>query len=71
MTKVIVTLTRSPINQRADQVKTLRALGLRRLGAQQEHDYSRSIRGMLEKVKHLIAVEFRGETAPAEEQRNA
>lgn len=61
MTKVLVTLIRSPINQQADQRKTLRALGLRRLGAQREHDYSRSIRGMLVKVRHLITTELREE----------
>ena len=61
MTKAIVRLTRSQINQQADQVKTLRALGLRRLGDQREHDYSRSIRGMLVKVRHLVTVELREE----------
>ena len=61
MTKVRVTLTKSPINQRADQVKTLRALGLRRMGDEREHDYSRSIRGMLIKVRHLVTTELRDE----------
>ena len=61
MTKAIVRLTRSQINQKDDQVKTLRALGLRRLGDQREHDYSRSIRGMLVKVRHLVTIEFRDE----------
>ncbi len=61
MTKAVVRLTRSQINQQADQVKTLRALGLRRLGDQREHDYSRSIRGMLLKVRHLVTVELRDE----------
>lgn len=63
MTKVLVTLAKSQINQTTDQEKTLRALGLRRLGDRREHDYSRSIRGMLEKVKHLVTVEFREEAA--------
>ena len=63
MTKAVVRLTRSQINQQADQVKTLRALGLRRLGDQREHDYSRSIRGMLLKVRHLVTVELRDEDA--------
>jgi large subunit ribosomal protein L30 len=65
MTKVLVTLTKSPINQQADQRKTLRALGLRRLGDKREHDYSRAIRGMLVKVRHLITAELR-EEAPKE-----
>ncbi len=61
MTKVLVTLTKSPINQRMDQVKTLRALGLRRMGDEREHDYSRSIRGMLIKVRHLVTAQLREE----------
>ena len=61
MTKVRVTLTKSPINQRSDQVKTLRALGLRRMGDEREHDYSRSIRGMLIKVRHLVTTQLREE----------
>ena len=61
MTKVLVTLTRSLINQQADQRKTVRALGLRKLGDSREHDYSRSIRGMLMKVRHLITTELREE----------
>ena len=61
MTKVLVTLTRSLINQQADQRKTVRALGLRKLGDSREHDYSRSIRGMLVKVRHLITTELREE----------
>ncbi len=63
MTKVRVTLTKSPINQKSDQVKTLRALGLRRIGDEREHDYSRSIRGMLIKVRHLVTTEIRDEGA--------
>ncbi|MBI4236018.1 MAG: 50S ribosomal protein L30 [Chloroflexi bacterium] len=70
MTKVIITLALSAINQKADQEKTLRALGLRRLGDRREHDYSRSVRGMLEKVKHLVTVEFREEPATAGEKKN-
>lgn len=66
MTKVLVTLTRSPINQQADQRKTLRALGLRRIGDHREHDYSRSIRGMLVKVRHLITTELREEGSEME-----
>ncbi len=61
MTKVRVTITKSPINQKSDQVKTLRALGLRRMGDEREHDYSRSIRGMLIKVRHLVTTELRDE----------
>lgn len=71
MTKVVVTLAKSSINQPADQEKTLRALGLRKLGDHREHDYSRSLRGMLEKVKHLVTMEFREEADPVGDKKNA
>ena len=66
MAKVIVRLTKSPINQRSDQVKTLRALGLRKMGDEREHDYSRSIRGMLIKVRHLVTTDLREQTTEEE-----
>ena len=66
MAKVIVKLTKSPINQRSDQVKTLRALGLRKMGDEREHDYSRSIRGMLIKVRHLVTTDLREQTTEEE-----
>ena len=59
MTKVKVKLTKSPINQQSDQKKTLRALGLRKMGDEREHDYSRSIRGMLLKDRHLVTTDIR------------
>ncbi|MDR3128831.1 MAG: 50S ribosomal protein L30 [Tannerellaceae bacterium] len=40
-----------------DQKRTLDALGLRKLNRVVEHDDTPSIRGMLEKVKHLVIVE--------------
>lgn len=66
MAKVIVKLTKSPINQKSDQVKTLRALGLRKMGDEREHDYSRSIRGMLIKVRHLVTTDLREQTTEEE-----
>lgn len=66
MAKALVTLVKSPSGFRADQAKTLRALGLRKMGDTREHDYSRSIRGMLEKVKHLVRIEIREEAGQEE-----
>jgi large subunit ribosomal protein L30 len=40
-----------------DQKRTIRALGLRRLGQTVEHSDSRTVRGMITKVKHLVAIE--------------
>ncbi len=57
MTKLRVTWERSSSGHRIDQKRTIRALGLRKLGHTVEHDDSPSMRGMLFKVKHLVAVE--------------
>lgn len=55
--KLRVTWVKSGINQKADQRRTIRALGLRRLGQTVEHDDTPSVRGMITKVRHLVAVE--------------
>ncbi|MDR0507696.1 MAG: 50S ribosomal protein L30 [Dysgonamonadaceae bacterium] len=39
------------------QKQTLDALGLRKTGRVVEHNDNPAIRGMIEKVKHLIAIE--------------
>ncbi len=52
-----VTWERSGINQREDQKRTIRALGFRRLGQTIEHEDNRTIRGMIQKVRHLVAVQ--------------
>jgi large subunit ribosomal protein L30 len=51
-----VTQTRSGIGRSDDQRRTLRALGLRRIGSTALHDDSPVVRGMVFKVKHLVAV---------------
>ncbi len=57
MAKLSVTLTKSGIGYKEDQKRTIRALGLRRLGQTVVHSDSPSVRGMIRKVKHLLAVE--------------
>ena len=52
-----VTLVKSPIGFKKDQKATVRALGLRRMNQTVEHNDSPAIRGMLNKVIHLIKVE--------------
>jgi large subunit ribosomal protein L30 len=52
-----ITWKRSAIGHKEDQKRTIQALGLRRLGQTVEHGDSRSLRGMITKVKHLVAVE--------------
>ena len=57
MAKLKVTWKKSTINHPADQRRTIRALGLRRLGQTVEHGDSRVVRGMILKVRHLVEVE--------------
>ncbi len=57
MARIKVTWERSGINQKEDQKRTIRALGLRKLGQTVEHDDTRTIRGMVTKVRHLVVVE--------------
>jgi large subunit ribosomal protein L30 len=52
-----VTLVKSPIGYSKDQKATVEALGLRRVHQIVEHNDSPAIRGMLNKVIHLIKIE--------------
>ena len=56
MARIHITWDRSGINQKEDQKRTVRALGLRKLGQTVEHDDNRTIRGMILKVRHLVTV---------------
>lgn len=55
--KLRVTQVKSQIRRPADQDKTLRAMGLGRIGKTKELADNESVRGMIFKVKHLIEVE--------------
>ena len=57
MTKVRVKQIKSTIKRPKDQERTLEALGLRRIGQERVHELNPQIKGMIEKVKHLISVE--------------
>ena len=55
--KVIrVTLVRSPIGYTKDQRATARALGLRRMHQTVEHKDTPTVRGMIQKIIHLVQV---------------
>ncbi|MCB0191610.1 MAG: 50S ribosomal protein L30 [Anaerolineae bacterium] len=55
--KVIeVTLVKSAIGYSTRQKNTVRALGLRRLGQTVQHQDTPVIRGMIDKVSHLVEV---------------
>ena len=57
MAKLCVTWVKSSIGYAEDQKRTLKALGLHRLNRSVTHDDSASIRGMINKVRHLVKVE--------------
>ena len=57
MAKLRITWTKSAIGYAKDQKATVRALGLKRLNHQVEQDDSRDIRGMINKVRHLVKVD--------------
>jgi large subunit ribosomal protein L30 len=52
-----ITWTKSAIGYADDQKRTIRALGLRKLHQSVEQDDQPSIRGMINKVSHLVTVE--------------
>lgn len=55
--KLRVKYVRSAIGRNFRQKRTIEALGLRRLGDVVEHDDTAVIRGMVNKVSHLVDVE--------------
>ena len=48
---------KSKIGYPQDQRDTLRSLGLRHINDVVEHEDNPSVRGMIQKVRHLVAVE--------------
>ncbi|MDO4182579.1 MAG: 50S ribosomal protein L30 [Coriobacteriia bacterium] len=52
-----VTQVHSAIGRKADQGKTLKAMGLGKIGRTVELVDNPSVRGMIFKVKHLVEVE--------------
>ncbi len=57
MAKLNITWVKSAIGYNEDQKKTLKALGFHRLNQSVIHNDSGSIRGMVNKVRHLVKVE--------------
>lgn len=54
--KLQITLTRSVIGRKEDQRKTVEALGLRKVNQTVEQQDNPAIRGMVNKVAHLVTV---------------
>ena len=57
MAKIRVTLVKSTIGQVESVKGTIAALGLKKIRSSKELDDTPAIRGMVEKVKHLVNVE--------------
>ncbi|KPV44137.1 50S ribosomal protein L30 [Alicyclobacillus ferrooxydans] len=55
-TKLSVTLKHSPIGRPLNQRKTVVALGLRKMQMTVVHEDTPVIRGMINRVKHLVEV---------------
>ena len=63
MARLLITLVKSGIGYNEGQKRTLKALGFRRLNQGVVHDDSASIRGMINKVRHLVKVEEKADEA--------
>lgn len=57
MAKLKITLKKGINKAKADQVATVRALGLKKIGSSVEQTDNPQIRGMINKVSHLVSVE--------------
>ena len=57
MAKLRITYIKSAIGYNVKQKATIQALGLRRLHQTVEHEDSPVIRGMINKVSHLVRVD--------------
>ena len=57
MAKLKITLVKSINKAKEDQVATVKALGLKKIGSCVEQQDNPQIRGMIKKVSHLVAVE--------------
>ncbi len=58
--RVKVTQVGSPIGRESSQRDTLRGLGLNKINRSRELEDTPSVRGMIDKVRHLLRVESVG-----------
>ncbi len=57
MGKIVIKQLKSSIGTKPSQRKTLEALGLRKVNGERVHEDNAVIRGMIDKVSHLVSVE--------------
>jgi len=55
--KIKITLVKSGIGYKQDQRDTVRSLGLHKLNQSVVQEDSHAVRGMVQKVRHLVKVE--------------
>jgi large subunit ribosomal protein L30 len=58
MAKIKITQIKSAIDRPEDQKLTLKALGLKKMHATKEVEATPQIKGMVDKVKHLVKVDL-------------
>ncbi|WP_425445967.1 50S ribosomal protein L30 [Dethiothermospora halolimnae] len=56
MAKIKIQLKRSKIGKKEKQIRTIEALGLRKIGQIVEKEDTPQIRGMIEKVSHMVEI---------------
>lgn len=56
MAKIQIKLNRSKIGKTKKQIATVEALGLKKIGQTVEKEDTPQIRGMIEKVNHMVTV---------------
>ena len=57
MAKIKVKQVKSSIKRLQNQKRTLKALGLKKIGQVVEHEDTPNVMGMIDRVKHLVSVE--------------
>ena len=57
MAKIKITLVKSTIGCKQDQIATVKALGLKKIRDEKTHEANAQIMGMVTKVRHLVSVE--------------
>lgn len=60
MSVILVKQKKSLISEPESTRRVLKALGLKRIGMVKEHKDNNCIRGMINKVRHLVSFEIKG-----------
>ena len=56
MAKLSITLVKSMIGRKDSQIATVKALGLKKIRSNVVHEDNAAIRGMINKVSHMVEV---------------